>query len=333
MGEQHIMLSSSEIGSLWTVFFQESMTVCLLTYFLHHNQDEEVKKTLQRGYDISLSHVQYITKLFDNEGIPLPVGFSEEDLNLEAPKLFYDTFALNFVYWISRISMINTSFVLVNIARLDVIDFFASMLQSASAIYQEANELMLSKGIYSRPPLIPYPKELEYIEKNSYLSGFGKKRPLNAIEITEIFFNMERNYFSIVLCIGLLQVVKDKEIHQYIADGKKISEKQIHTFNGILQSEELLGNVQLKVEVTDSTDSPFSDRLVVMMFNSLNSIDITLIGHALSLSMRTDLVVQYERYIAEILLYAAKGFKIMVERGWMQKPPQAPDRRKLQKLQ
>jgi len=132
--------------------------------------------------------------------------------------------------------------------------------------------------------------------------------------------------------MGLLQVVKDKEIHEYIQDGKKISEKQIRTFNDILNREELLGNVPLSVEVTDSTVSPFSDRLIVMLFHSLNSIDITLIGHALSVSLRTDLVAYYEKYIIEILLYATKGFKIMVDRGWMQEPPGAPDRRKLEGL-
>ncbi|MEK1830415.1 DUF3231 family protein [Priestia megaterium] len=51
----------------------------------------------------------------------------------------------------------------------------------------------------------------------------GKKRPLNAVELTEIFFNIERNYFSVLLCMGLLQVIKDKEIKNYIKDGMEIS--------------------------------------------------------------------------------------------------------------
>ncbi|MCM2536111.1 DUF3231 family protein [Neobacillus pocheonensis] len=129
-----------------------------------------------------------------------------------------------------------------------------------------------------------------------------------------------------------MQVVKDKGIHNYIQEGKKISESQIHTFNDILMREELLGNVPLAMEVTDSTDLPFSNRLIVTLFHSLNSIDITLLGHALALSMRTDLAAYYQKFIIEILLYAEKGFTIMVERGWMQQPPQAPDRRELQKL-
>lgn len=156
--------------------------------------------------------------------------------------------------------------------------------------------------------------------------------PINVAEITELFFNTERNYFVILLCIVLLEVVSDKEIHHYIEEGKKISEKQIKTFNDILMKEELLGNVSTSVEVTDSTVSPFSDRLVVTLFHSWNAIDIALIGHALTLSMRSDLTSYYQKYILDILVYSAKGFDLMVDRGWAQLPPHAPSRRNLQKL-
>jgi hypothetical protein len=332
VAEHSIRLSSSEIGGLWTVYLQENMAVCLLTYFLHHNQDEQIEKILQQALEISEDNVQRITRIFTDEGIPVPDGFSEKDVNLSAPRLFYDMYGLSFVYSMNRLSIINTSFITVNTARKDVMDFFVTMVQQASMLYQQATTLMLEKGIYDRPPMIPYPDQVEYIESKSYVNGLGKKRPVNAAEITELFFNIERNYFSILLCMGLLQVVKDKEIHKYIKEGKEISEKQIKTFNDILMREELLGNISVSMEVTDSTVSPFSDRLVVTLFSSLNAIDVTMIGHALSLSMRTDLAAYYEKYILEILLYSAKGFKLMVERGWMQKPPHAPDRRKLQNL-
>ena len=332
MVEHKIRLTSSEIGGLWATYIQENMTVCLLTYFLHHNGDEEIKTVLQQAYALSASRLQTITTIFNEEGIPIPDGFTEKDLDLTAPPIFYDIFSLSFVYSLSRLGMINTSFITSNVAREDVMDFFVTMVQDTSKLYQQSTNLMLSKGIYDRPPMIPYHKEVRYVEKLSYLSAIGKKRPLNAAELTEIFFNTERNYFSILLCMGLLQVVKDKEIHNFIEEGKKISEKQIRTFTDILMREELLGNVSISMEVTDSTVSPFSDRLVVTLFHSLNAIDITLIGHALSLSMRSDLATYYQKYILEILSYSAKGFDLMVQRGWAQLPPQAPSRRDLQKL-
>ncbi|MBO0958981.1 DUF3231 family protein [Neobacillus sp. MM2021_6] len=332
MAVHNSRLSSAEIGGLWTTYLQENMAVCLITYFLHHNQDEEVKKILRHAFEISDGHVKQITTIFTEEGIPIPDGFTEKDLDLTVPPLFYDMFGLSFIYSMSRMSMISAGFITASIVRKDIQELFVKMTQEFSLLYKESTTVMLSKGIYDRPPMIPYPKEVEYVEKLSYLSGFGKKRPLNVAEITEIFFNTKRNYFSILLCMGLLQVVKDKEIHSYIEEGKKISEKQIKTFNDIFMKEELLGNISTNMEVTDSTVSPFSDRLVVTLFHSLNAIDITLIGHALSLSMRTDLTAYYQKYIVDILVYSAKGFDILVDRGWAQEPPHAPSRRDLQRL-
>jgi hypothetical protein len=332
MVKHSIRLSSAEIGGLWATFIQESMTICLVKYFLYHNQDEEIKPLLEIALMNAENHIKTISRIFLNEGIPLPHPFTEEDINYSAPPLFYDMFGLSFLYMMNRLEMINTSFLTANIAREDVLDFYVTTVNEATQLYKAATQLMLSKGIYDRPPMIPYPKQVEYIEKLSYLSGMIKKRPLNSIDITEIFFNTERNYFSILLCTALLQVVDDKEIKEFIKEGKEISEKQIRVFNEILVKEQLLGNISTTMEVTDSTILPFSNKLIVSLFHSLNAIDITLLGHALSVSMRTDLVANYQKFITEILIYAGKGFNIMVDRGWLQQPPMAPNRKELEDM-
>ncbi|WP_408008139.1 DUF3231 family protein [Pseudalkalibacillus sp. A8] len=84
----NIRLSSPEIGGLWGTFIQEKMSVCLLKYFLHHIKDEEIKAILQKSLDISFAHLQQISKIFSEENIPLPHGFSDEDIDLSAPPLF-----------------------------------------------------------------------------------------------------------------------------------------------------------------------------------------------------------------------------------------------------
>jgi hypothetical protein len=332
MVKHSIRLSSAEIGALWASYIQESLTICLIKYFLYHNQDEEIQPLLEVARMNAESHLQQISEILLNEEIPLPDPFTEEDVNYSAPPLFYDMFGLSFLYMMNRLGMINTSFLTANVAREDVLDFFVTTGNEATQLYKAATQLMLSKGIYDRPPMIPYPKQVEYIEKLSYLSGMIKKRPLNSIDITEIFFNTERNYFSILLCTALLQVVDDKEIKEFIKEGKEISEKQIRVFNEILVKEQLLGNISTTMEVTDSTILPFSNKLIVSLFHSLNAIDITLLGHAMSVSMRTDLVANYQKFITEILIYAGKGFNLMVERGWLQQPPMAPNRKELEDM-
>ncbi|MFP7297303.1 DUF3231 family protein [Neobacillus niacini] len=332
MVKHSIRLSSAEIGGLWATFIQESMAICLVKYFLHHNQDEEIKPLLEKALKKSEGHIQQIAAIFSKEHIPLPVPFTDEDINYAAPPLFYDMFGLTFVYMMNRLDMINSGFLTANVAREDVLNFYVSAVNEASLLFKDSTVLLLSKGLYDRPPMIPYPKQVEYIEKLSYLSGMIKKRPLNAIEIAEIFFNIERNYFSILLCSALLQVVKDKEIKEFIKEGKEISEKQIRVFQEILEKEQLLGNTSTNMEITDSTLLPFSNKLIVTLFHALNGIDISLLGHALSVSMRTDLGANYQKFISEIMIYAGKGFNLMVDRGWMQQPPMAPNRKELENM-
>ncbi|MGV3464595.1 MAG: DUF3231 family protein [Heyndrickxia sp.] len=325
-------LTSAEIGGLWSTYMNSSMEWCLLTYFLHHIKDSEIKAILEQALAFSNKRLEFIKELFSSENIPIPEGYTEKDINLEAPPLFYDPFALTLVYSVSKMDLILYSFITTDICRLDLQEFFTTIVKENTDLYKASTTLLLSKGLYDRPPMIPYPSKVEYIQKESYINGFiGKKRPLNVIEITEIFSNIERNYFAILLCTGLLQVIKDPEIKEYLKKGKEISEKQINLFNEVLKKEELLGIVPVNMEVTESTASPFSDKLVMTLFAALNAIDVTLIGHALSLSFRTDLSAHYSKFIGEIMLYSKKGFDILVDRKWLEKPPEAPDRGKLQK--
>ncbi|MCC3355650.1 DUF3231 family protein [Bacillus sp. REN16] len=45
-----------------------------------------------------------------------------------------------------------------------------------------------------RPPYIPYPKEIEYIQKQYFvLEGLGNGRPLTGIEIANLYGNIQTN--------------------------------------------------------------------------------------------------------------------------------------------
>ncbi|HWO76423.1 MAG TPA: DUF3231 family protein [Bacillus sp. (in: firmicutes)] len=326
----NIELTCTEIGGLWGIYMQESMSLCFLSYFLHHLQDEEILPLAKEALQISKGRLEKTKSILLEENFPLPVAFSDGDVNLAAPPLFNDIFTLSYIYMMNRLGMINYSYVASNNVRLDVLDFFIECLHTSAEMFNKAVKLMLSKGIYDRPPKMNYPKEIEFIQKESFLSGFmGKKRPINAIELSEIFFNIERNYFSVIIMLGFAQVIKDKKLKEYILKGKKISEKQISLFNKLLMEEDLLGTVTVSMEVTDSTVSPFSDKLIFSMINILNSVDISLISHALSVSMRSDLTAQYSKIITEVMIYAKDIFDILVEKKWLEQPPLTTNRKKL----
>ncbi|MGM7723915.1 DUF3231 family protein [Metabacillus sp. Hm71] len=331
MEEHNIQLTSPEITGLWTTYIQNSATICFYKHFLQNLQDLEIKKIVEEALSLEQSNMEKIKTIFTSENFPIPKGFSDKDVDLSAPSLYTDLFALSFVYRVGQMTVPYYSTVLTKIARTDVVAFFDECMKSSTELYKRSLNLMLSKGIYDRPPKIPYPNEVEFMKKQQSLLSlwFGEKRPLNAIELGEIFYTIERNYIGFLLLMGLIQVMKDKEIKEYLKKGKKLSERQVDIFNKILKEDEHLGNIPVSLEITESTVSPFSDRLILFLITTTSSAGIYLLSYAMSISLRKDIVAQYVLLIQEIMNYSEEGLMIMIKRGWMEQPPQPINRHDL----
>lgn len=84
-------------------------------------------------------------------------------------------------------------------------------------------------------------------------------------------------------------------------------------------------------EVTDSNESPFSDKLMMFHFNLMIYAGLGNYGIAISESQRTDLVVDYSRFNVEVLKLSEDGANLMIENEWLEQPPLAANRRDLAK--
>lgn len=226
MDNNSIKLTAPEISGLWSTYIQNSAVVCILKHFLSYLQDSEIKPIVEESLRICQSQSEQIKKIYAEEQLPIPKGFSDADVDLSAPPLYSDLYALSFVY---RVSQVNLTFFASNttkVARNDVVSFFTMGLESITKLYKQSLNVMLSKGVYDRPPKIKYPEIAEYVQEQSFLGKwFGEQRPLTSLELGEIFFIIERNYIGLLLIIGAIQVMKDKEIKQFLLKGKKLSEK------------------------------------------------------------------------------------------------------------
>lgn len=327
-------LSSTEIAGLWTTYINDSMSICMTKHFWHHSSNDDVKPIVKRSMELSEKHLMEIRNIFEKEGIAVPRGFTDEDVNLDAPPLFFDLFPLSYVYGMSRIGLVAYGMFVSNVAREDIRAFFSKCLQSTIDLYNDAVSLLLEKGIYDRPPMIPYPDHIEFVNKKETLLSkwLEQQRPLNVLELSEMFFNIERNYFGLVLLMGFIQVTKDATIQQYLKQGKQLAQKQIQFLNHTLLKEDLMGSIMVNSEVSTSTVSPFSDRLIMNLITMLNSQGVTFIGHALSVSSRIDLANEYLKLIPEIIQYGKDGADILIDRGWLEEPPHAPNRRELAEI-
>ncbi|MDR6884094.1 DUF3231 family protein [Bacillus sp. 3255] len=297
VGTHVVGLSSTELSALWSSYVSDSITVCLSGYLLQITEDDEIKPLIERSLKLAQTHMKTIQHLFNKEKFPLPIGFTEADVNVAAPPLYFDTFPLSYVYAMSRIGLTKYAALLSNTAREDVRNYYTQCLQSTSELYNDSVSLMLAKGIYDRPPMIPYPEHPNFIKKkeNILSKWFGPQRTLNVMEISEMFFNIERNYFGLILLTSFIQVVKDEAIKNLLIKGKELSMDQIKFINDKLFQDDLLGTIMVNTEVTTSTVSPFSDKLILNLINILNSTALIYLGSAISVTTRLEQSMQHSR--------------------------------------
>lgn len=331
MPKEQIFLTSPEIAALWSHYIQFSATTCFYKHFLHHMVDEEIKTLTEKALAFEKTKMNDIKRIFEEENFPVPHGFNDQDVNLDAPRLFSDLFSLSFVYRVGQMNVSSIATNLTKVARTDIFEFFLTCQQEATILYKYAITLKLAKGIYDRPPKMTYPKQVEYVSPDDHFLGnwFGNKRPLHAFELGEIFFAIERNCIGILLMMGLTQVTSDVELKHYFLKGKRLSEKQVDILNKVLKDEEQIGNIPVSIEVTDSTTAPFSDKLMAFLVTTTTSAGIYLMSYSMSMTMRKDLNARYISLIAEITEFGLEGFQLLIKRGWMEKPPQPINRKQL----
>lgn len=331
VGSHVVGLSSTELSALWSSYISDSLAVCISKYLLHITEDDEIKPLIERSLTLSQTHTETIQHLFEKEKFPIPIGFTDTDVNITAPPLFFDAFPLSYVYSMGRIGLNKYATFLSNTAREDVRNYFTQCLESSTELYNKSVTLMLTKGIYDRPPMIPYPEHAAFIQKKeNFLSKwFGPQRALNVLEISEMFFNIERNYFGFILLTSFIQVVKDEAIKKLLIKGKKLSMDQIAFINNKFIQDDLLGSIMVNTEVTRSTVSPFSDKLILNLLNVLNSSALTYLGNALSVTTRLDLSTEYSKIMIEIMSFGKDVTDLLIEREWMEEPPLAPNRKEL----
>lgn len=95
----NVRLTSAELGSLWTSYMNDSMAICILKYFVKTTQnDDEIKSLVSYALSLSEKHIATMTKIYNDEHIPVPDGFTEADVDLNAPALFSETFHVNYLF-------------------------------------------------------------------------------------------------------------------------------------------------------------------------------------------------------------------------------------------
>jgi hypothetical protein len=323
-------MTSTEITNLLTQFEQETLAICIGKYVLATVKDSEIRSVFKLSLEISEKHLKKLKDFFYNEKFPVPNGFSEKDVNLEAPPLFTDFFWLEYLHSLIHFGLSGYSLCLGVSVRRDIRDFFYQCNIDAMDIYNQTVDILLSKGLYEPPPYFSSPQKAEYITNVGYtLDVIGKKRALNTAEAGNIYVNLTMTRIAKGICLGFYQVTKNKDIHQYLEKVLNTINKNFEIFSSLLRDENLHVPQLLDTEVTNSTVAPFSNKLMMFKVGFLLGASLSYYGTAMVASLRADLIGHCEAAIMRVLKLMPSWGTIVIENGWLEKLPDADDRKEL----
>ncbi|MCM3690691.1 DUF3231 family protein [Neobacillus niacini] len=316
-----------ELGKLWAAYLGNSMSNKILSYFLKNVEDEHVKILLENGYNLTVDFMKTIEKFFTNDKVVIPIGFTEEDVNLGAPRLFEDQFYVHYLKYAAKAGLSLYSIAIPLTLREDIREFFIHCNTTTTILLGQINNVLLEKGYIIKAPTIPVPTKVDFIQKDNYLNGFfGDVRELHALEITHLYDNIENNITSKALLIAFSQVAKKEKVRTYFVKGKDITDKEIQRFQDKMHKGNLPFPSQIDHLVTDSTFSPFSDRIMVFHKVDMFSMKIRSFANSMAVNGRRDIGLMYMKSLSEVALYVEDGANIMIDHGWMEQPPKALDR-------
>lgn len=329
---KHIQLTSAEMAQLWAQYMNDRASICVLTFFFEKAEDKEIIPLINHSLQLSKSHIDKLTAIFQEEKIIVPHGFNvEEDVDTKAPRLYSDTYVLHFIHEMAKIGLTTYSASVAASVRSDITDYYMECVNETMELYKISKECLLTKGLYIRSPYIPNKEEIRFVSDQAFvLDGIGHKRPLIASEIANLFSNIQRNELGIATLIGFSQVAKEKEVKQFFLRGIEIAKKQVKLLGGKLEESDLPIPMTWSSEVTTSTDHfTFSDKLMMYFTSGLIALSIGYYGTGISQSPRIDLGVMYNRLSMEIQLYSEDGSNILIKNKWLEEPPMAANREDL----
>jgi hypothetical protein len=168
----NIPLTASEMSGLWTQYVNDTVATCVGSYFLKTVEDKEVRPIVELTLNTAKEYISIMEGIFIKENFPIPIGFSELDVNLNAPKLFSDTYMLVYLRNMASLAMAASCAVIAVATRPDVLSFHKRILNAGLALNDQSKDLMLKQGTYVRPPVISTPYQVDFVEKQHFLAGF-----------------------------------------------------------------------------------------------------------------------------------------------------------------
>ncbi|AET68203.1 Protein of unknown function (DUF3231) [Desulfosporosinus orientis DSM 765] len=323
-------LSSWEMSQLWILYLANSSIRYILEYFYTTAQDPEIKALLNEAKNLAVPQLDTISNIFNSAGFPIPHGFSDEDVEPNAKRLFSDALMLSYLRVVNKYGLVKLGHVLPLVSRPDIRAYVNSATVEVRKFLNKTEDLLAIKGLAVKAPYIPVPDRVNYVSDDSWFGGgLGKKRSINVLELSHVFERMETKLAERAILLGFTQVAKDHKVKDYFSKGHDVLDKEVNKWSKVLDDEDQPMPPSWRGEVTDSSESPFSDKLMLFHFISMLTLSVAANGFALTHCNRMDLAGDFVKSIYDVHSYWKDGIELLIKKGWMEEIPLAADRKEI----
>ncbi|SFK05033.1 Protein of unknown function [Halobacillus dabanensis] len=322
-------IASSELATLWIAYQKKTMMVQVTKHFLAKSQDPGAIKLLQDFHEEEKRCVDDIKQILEQGSVAIPIGFTENDVNHDVGPLFDDIYHISYLRMMAKIATGLHALHMTMTYRKDILELYKNFTVFAEETYIKTSQYLLEKGVLPKSPAVTPPKQVEFAKEKDYRAGFkpmGQRRSLNTIEVAYLYQGIEANITGMKLMTGFSQVAQEREVKDYFIRGKNISKDIINTFSKMLLDSDIVVPATSGGRITDSTMSPFSDKLMMYNTSILTSFGLGSNALGTSFSLRKDLPLKMAKVAKNVYDFATDGGDLMIKYGWAEEPPQMEDR-------
>ncbi|WP_052401019.1 DUF3231 family protein [Oceanobacillus jeddahense] len=149
--DNKINLTAAEISLIWRAYMNASLNNTVFTYFKEKVENEEIRPLIDDIFNVCQDHLGKLKHFLINENHPVPQGLTDEDVNIQAQKLYTDGYMLQHALNFGMLGMTVMTAAISSSAREDVYDFFSKGFQDCHAIHHKATQISLAHGTFVRP--------------------------------------------------------------------------------------------------------------------------------------------------------------------------------------
>jgi hypothetical protein len=323
-------LTASEAAYTWLSCMADGMACRSLSYCVKVAEDTQIKEVLEYAVHLSERHVERAEAFLTEAGHPKPHGFTDEDVNLGAPRLFSDAFVLLHLYYMGGMGMTVYSKAISSVTRSDIHQFYMEALVSSAELCSRTKKLLLEKGLYVRPPYISPQDRVDVVKRQQFLAGLlGDIRPMTAIEVSNMFFNLQTIEVVKTLMVAFSQVARSADVRDMFIRGKMICNKHSDRLLKVFREEDVPAALPHDLFVTSSTVAPFSDKLMMFWSALLIGGGFEQYAFSLTTTIRRDIGLRYNEFLVEMQKFSEDAAELMIKHEWLEQPPLVADREEL----